>query len=141
MTLNMNEELLNSIRAIIKEELKPVKVSIHNMEDDINSMKGDINGLKDGFDNMKVDIDSMKGDIKSIKTLQEEDHLILKALEHKAEINKAEHDKIINNLAHLNGKITNMKNTLKSIKEDNKSIIEVLGEHEISIRTLKRRPV
>lgn len=116
----MNEELLNSIRAIIKEELKPVKVSIHNMEDDINSMKGDI---------------------KSIKTLQEEDHLILKALEHKAEINKAEHDKIINNLAHLNGKITNMKNTLKSIKEDNKSIIEVLGEHEISIRTLKRRPV
>ncbi|QIB27560.1 hypothetical protein [Caloranaerobacter azorensis] len=141
MILNMNEELLNSIRAIIKEELKPVKVSIHNMEDDINSMKGDISGLKDGFDNMKVDIDSMKGDIKSIKTLQEEDHLILKALEHKAEINKAEHDKIINNLAHLNGKITNMKNTLKSIKEDNKSIIEVLGEHEISIRTLKRRPV
>ncbi|HEX3029237.1 MAG TPA: hypothetical protein VHT34_08030 [Clostridia bacterium] len=33
----------------------------------------------------------------------------------------------------------NMK--LDSIIEDNKSIHEMLGEHEVSIRTLRRRPV
>ena len=33
----------------------------------------------------------------------------------------------------------NMK--LDSLIEDNKSIHEMLGEHEISIRTLRRRPV
>jgi len=34
---------------------------------------------------------------------------------------------------------TNMK--LDRLLEDNKSIQEVLGEHEIAIRTLRRRPV
>lgn len=34
-----------------------------------------------------------------------------------------------------------VKNTLHEIKDDQKSIHEIIGEHEVSIRTMRRRPV
>jgi hypothetical protein len=43
--------------------------------------------------NIQGDIKNMQGDIKDIKTRQEETYQLVKALEHSAEVNKAEHDK------------------------------------------------
>lgn len=37
--------------------------------------------------------------------------------------------------------ITSIQGTLDEIKDDQKSIQELLGEHEIAIRTLRRKPV
>lgn len=79
-------------------------------------------------------LESILSEVKAIKTLQEEDHLILKALEHSAQVNKAEHDKIINDISYLQGDVTH-------IQETNKSLLEMYGEHEAEIRSLKRRPV
>ena len=38
--------------------------------------------------------------VSEIKVQQEEDHLILKALEHNSNVNKAEHDKMDNTISH-----------------------------------------
>ena len=46
---------------------------------------------------------------KVIKSQLDENTQILKALEHKAEINKAEHDKMSNDIAHMQGDITVLK--------------------------------
>lgn len=69
-----------------------------------------------------------------ISTQQKEDHLILKALEHSAEVNKAEHDSMQNNISHIQGDIKNIDENIDAVKE-------VLGRHEVDITVLKRRPV
>lgn len=48
-------------------------------------------------------MENILNEIKSIKTQQQEDHLILKALEHSSEVYKAEHDKMFNSIAHIEG--------------------------------------
>jgi len=43
----------------------------------------------------------IKSDLKNLKSQQQESILILRALEHKADINKAEHNKLFNDIAKL----------------------------------------
>ena len=93
-----------------------------------------LKGMQNSILGLKDDVNSLKDDVKSIKTQQQEDHLILKALEHSAEVNKAEHDKMSNDLAHIHGDINH-------INETNKSLLEMYGEHEAEIRSFRRRPV
>jgi hypothetical protein len=54
---------------------------------------------------------------KVIKSQLDENTQILKALEHKAEINKAEHDKMSNDIAHMQGDITSIKNVVTIVEE------------------------
>jgi len=79
-------------------------------------------------------LESILNEVKEIKTQQNEDHLILKALEHKAEINKSEHDKMINDSAHIEGHLKNIDENIDAVKE-------IIGRHEVDITILKRRPV
>ncbi|MBA1336033.1 MAG: hypothetical protein HPY66_1854 [Firmicutes bacterium] len=54
-------------------------------------------------------------------------------------------DAIGNKLDDIEAKNANrhlpLESKLNALIEDNKSICEVLGEHEVAIRTLRRRPV
>jgi hypothetical protein len=77
---------------------------------------------------------ALKIDIQNIKSMHQEDHLLLKVFEQSSSINKAEHDKINNELAHIQGDIS-------YIKETNKSLLEMYGEHEAEIRSFRRRSV
>ena len=72
--------------------------------------------------------------VSEIKVQQEEDHLILKALEHNSNVNKAEHDKMDNTISHMQGDI-------KSIDENIGAVKEIIGHHEVDIQVLKKRPV
>ena len=72
--------------------------------------------------------------VSEIKVQQEEDHLILKALEHNSNVNKAEHDKMDNTISHMQGNI-------KSIDENIGAVKEIIGHHEVDIQVLKKRPV
>ena len=58
----------------------------------------------------------IKNDLKSIKSQQEESISILRALEHKADINKAEHDKLFNDIANLSGSVENMRKDLSAVE-------------------------
>ncbi|HEY5560732.1 MAG TPA: hypothetical protein VIK72_03085 [Clostridiaceae bacterium] len=73
-------------------------------------------------------------EVKSMKTQQQEDHLILKALEYKSDINKAEQDKMVNDVAHIEGHLKNINENIDAVKE-------IIGRHEVDITILKRRPV
>lgn len=91
----MDNELLKALSTLFDEKLEPIK-------NDIKSLKSDVAGLKD--------------DVTGLKKQQEESYQILKSLEHKAEINKAEHDKFSNEIAHLAGEIQNMRKDLSTVE-------------------------
>ncbi|MBS3971041.1 MAG: hypothetical protein KGZ94_13120, partial [Clostridia bacterium] len=111
----------------VDNEIKSLKGNVEAVDNEIKSLKGNVEAV----DN---EIKFVKNDLELIKTQQKEDHLILKALEHKADINKAEHDQMLNNLAYMEGAVNNVKENIGAIKE-------IIGRHEVDITVLKRRPV
>ena len=89
---------------------------------------------KEVLDAILAELKGIKTTVSEIKTQQEEDHLILKALEHNSNINSAEHDKMSNDISHIQG-------SLKNIDEQIGAMAEINGRHEQDITVLKRRPV
>lgn len=98
------------------------------------SMKDDMASMKDDMTSMKGEMASVKDEIKWIKEQQKEDHSILKALMHNSEINKAEHDKMSNDIAHIQGYLNNIDENLEAVKD-------IIGRHEVDIKVLKNRSV
>lgn len=76
----------------------------------------------------------LKEELEPIKTKLDETYQIVKALEHSAEVNKAEHDKMGNDIAHMEGHLNNIDETIGAVKD-------IIGRHEVDISVLKRRPV
>lgn len=64
-------------------------------------MKNDISGMKSDINEMKNDTSGIKSDIELIKIQQKEHGTILRILEDKANTNKAEHDKLSNDMIKL----------------------------------------
>jgi len=79
-------------------------------------------------------LESILNKVNSIETQQQEDHQILKNLEHNSSVNSAEHDNIFNKIAHMEGHLKNIDENIDAVKE-------ILGRHEVDITVLKRRPV
>lgn len=83
---------------------------------------------------LREEVKSNSTELKSIRLQQQEDHLILKALEHSAQVNKAEHDKMANDIAHIQGNVKNIAENIDAVKE-------IIGRHEVDLKVLKNRPV
>jgi hypothetical protein len=84
----MDNELLKALSNLLDEKLEPIK----------------------------SDITNMKSDIVLIKTQQEEHGRILRILEDKTVINKAEHDKLSNDIMHLSEKVEGMRRDLATVE-------------------------
>ncbi|MDO6353624.1 hypothetical protein Q3V94_00805 [Caloramator sp. CAR-1] len=106
----MDMELLNAFRTIIKEELKPINERLDSMQNQIDSMQDQINSMQD-------QIYSVQNEVSLIKAQVEENTQILRALEHKAEINKAEHDNFAIQLANIEGNVNKIKNAVAKGEE------------------------
>jgi len=81
-----------------------------------------LESLKD----IKSDIKSLKTDVKSLKTQVDENTQILKALEHKAAVNKAEIDNISINIAHIQGDLKSVTNIKTVLKENAENILKAI---------------
>ncbi|AGK95823.1 hypothetical protein [Clostridium pasteurianum] len=92
---NLNNDLLKAIEVMLKKELQPIKTEVQLT---------------------KTEAQSMKTDIQSIKTQLDENTQILKALEHKADVNKAEHDKMSNDIAHIKGDIEGLRKDITNVE-------------------------
>ena len=118
----------------VKAEVSLVKAEVGLVKDEVSSVKAEVGSVKDEVDSVKDEVSSIKDEVKLIKTQQQEDHLILKALMHNSEVNKAEHDKMFNEMAYMEGHLKNIDENLDAVKE-------IIGRHEVDIRVLKNRPV
>ncbi|MCB2290745.1 hypothetical protein LGK97_13340 [Clostridium sp. CS001] len=54
--------------------------------------------------------------VDEIQVQQQEDHQILKALEHKAEVNKVEHDKMANDITHIKGDVEALRKDISTVE-------------------------
>lgn len=59
---------------------------------------------------------SMQGEMTSIKSTLNEHTEILRVLQHSAEVNKAEHDKMSNDIAHIKGDVETIKKELRQVE-------------------------
>jgi peptidoglycan hydrolase CwlO-like protein len=121
---------VKSVDKEILEILKGIQIDIKNMQTDIKDTQADIKGMEADIKDTQTDIKHMKTDIKDLKTRQEETYQIFKALEHSAEINKAEHDKMTNDIAYIKG-------TMESIKKDVSTVEIVTANNYADIAKLK----
>lgn len=67
-------------------------------------------------DLLEEKLSSIKDDIKNMQAQQNESISILRSLEHKAQINKSEHDKLFNDMAKLSGTVENMRKDLSAVE-------------------------
>lgn len=65
---------------------------------------------------LKKELQPIKTEVQSIKTQLDENAQILKALEHKADVNKAEHDKMSNDIAHIKGDIEGLRKDITNVE-------------------------
>lgn len=71
-------------------------------------------------------LDNIETKINNMELQLNENTQILKALEHKAEVNKAEHDKILNDIAHIQGNIKSVDNVKTVLKENAENILKAI---------------
>ncbi|MGL5715063.1 MAG: hypothetical protein ACRCX2_18750 [Paraclostridium sp.] len=68
-----------------------------------------LKSLQQGQERMESKLDTMESKLN-------ETHEIVKALEHKAEVNKAEHDKMGNDIAHIKGDVESLRKDMTSVE-------------------------
>ncbi|QXM07383.1 hypothetical protein KVH43_03880 [Crassaminicella indica] len=73
--------------------------------------------MKDEISGMKDEISGIKNEIAYMKTRMDETYEIVKALEHSSQVNKAEHDSMLNDIAHIKGDIQIIKRDMYRVEE------------------------
>lgn len=120
------EKILNELLT----EVKAIKTDIGGLKEGQCRMESDIGGLKEEVKTIKTDIGGLKEEVKTIKkdigSLKEGQHRIeiqvlentqiLKALEHTAQVNKAEHDNMINDIAEIKGEMKGIRNNVNTVE-------------------------
>jgi chromosome segregation ATPase len=113
---SLNSELLKAIEVMLKRELEPIKTEIGSIRSEIGSMKTEIGSIRSEIGSMKTEIGSMKTEIKSMRTQLDEHTQILRALEHKADVSKAEQDKMSNDIAYIKGDIKALRKDITNVE-------------------------
>lgn len=102
--------------------------------EELRSLKNDMSGLKEGQHKLEEGQRKLEEGQHNLEAGQRRLEARVEKLENKL-------DAVYEQTAQLVEFRNEVNQKLDNIIEDNKSIHEILGEHEISIRTLRRRPV
>ncbi|CAH0119247.1 hypothetical protein PAE9249_01746 [Paenibacillus sp. CECT 9249] len=140
----MSDQILNQILEElggIKTELGGVKEDIKGLKAELGSVKEDIAGIKAELGGVKTDIKGLKAELEEVKAEQRKTNERLDRLETKVDRQEVTINAIFEQTANLIEFRSEATSKLETIIEDQKSIHEILGEHEVSIRTLRRKPV
>jgi len=100
----------------LKETLKKILDKLDNMDNRLGQVETKTNKI----DNIETKVSNIQKDISSIEHIkgqQEENSKILRALEHKTDVHKAEMDNLIHNVAELQGGMEDIKSKLDLIDE------------------------
>ncbi|MZQ75650.1 MAG: hypothetical protein GT589_05750 [Peptoclostridium sp.] len=118
----MEKEILEILKNI-QSDMTDMKGEISGIKNDMTDMKGEISGIKNDMSGMKGEISGIKDEISGIKTEMtgmkstlDEHTQLLRALEHSAQVNKAEHDQMFNEIAHIRGDVEKLKNDFNIVE-------------------------
>lgn len=108
---------------------------------ELRSLKNDMSGLKEGQRSLGEGQKSLEEGQKRLEDRQVKLENIMEKFEKRQDRFEKKLDVVYEQTAQLVEFRNEVNQKLDNIIENNKSIHEILGEHEVSIRTLRRRPV
>ena len=123
---------------LILQELQSIKQEIGTMKLEIKSVKQEMGAMKQEIESMKQEMGAMKEEMLALKSGQKELHLISRAIRDRQEETDAKLESLSMDVHQLHGKVEQNSEKLNLLIEDHKSVHEVLGEHEVSIRSMRR---
>ncbi|HZK84973.1 MAG TPA: hypothetical protein VFC58_09905 [Desulfosporosinus sp.] len=101
------------MEAKILQAIEGLKNDVNNKFDfltnKVDGLSGEVKGLTNKVDALSSKVDNQGNQIK-------ENTQILKALEHLAQVNKAEHDKMSYNIAEISGEVKAMRKDLSNVE-------------------------
>jgi chromosome segregation ATPase len=111
----MEEKILAMLNKM-NERLGGIETEIRTMKTEIDSVKTEIGSVKTEISSMKTEISSMKSEISAIKVQQEENTRILRALEHSTQVNKAEHEQMMMEMAEISKEVKNLRKDVSNVE-------------------------
>ena len=72
--------------------------------------------IEKGLDRLETKINGLETKINGLEAKLDEHTLILRSLEHSAQVNKAEHDKMSNDISKIQGDITGIRKDLSQVE-------------------------
>lgn len=126
---------------LILQKLGTIETDTSEMKNEIFALKTDVNGLKDDVSGIKSEITGLKDQMNSMQAQLDENTEITKAIHHRQSESDAKLEGLSLDFAKLHGEVIATKDNVAELVEDQKSINEVIGEHEVSIRSLRRKLV
>ena len=99
-------------RAVIEMEEKILQ-AIEGLKNGFNHK---FDALSSQFGNLSNKVDDLSGQVDNLSSQVQENTQILKALEHLAQVNKAEHDKMSFDIAEISGEIKTIRKDLSTVE-------------------------
>ena len=111
------EEILKKILTKV-EKIDSIENRLDKMDNRFDKMDGRLDKMDGRFDNLEGRFDNLDSKVDRIDSQQKENTSILKALEHKAEVHKAELDKLNFNIAKMSGEVKGVQKEVEDINEN-----------------------
>ncbi len=132
----MDDKKLDLILNKIEEMKSEFQTDMKQMKDEIHK---DMKQMKVGIQtDMKQMKDEIHKDMKLMKAQLDENTEMIKAILHRQDETDAKLEGLSLDFAKLHEEVVSIKADVSQLIEDQKSIHGLLGEHEISIRSLRR---
>jgi len=112
----MDNEIVNILRDVIREELKPINNKLNSLENKVDSLGKKVGNLENKVDSLEIKVDGLKIKVDGLQVQVEENTRILNALVYLAEINKSEHDSMKNDVIHIIGTVESIKKDLSQVE-------------------------
>jgi outer membrane murein-binding lipoprotein Lpp len=94
-----------------------IEKGVIGMEEKIlQAIEGLKNSFNQKFDNLSSQVDNLSSQVDILSSQVQENTQILKALEHLAQVNKAEHDKMSFDIAEISGEIKTIRKDLSTVE-------------------------
>ncbi|EJA6785375.1 TPA: hypothetical protein KM834_002803 [Clostridioides difficile] len=128
--LELLQEMQGSIKGI-QGEIKGINTRLDGMENDIKDLKTGQVKTNNRFDSIDKHFDIVESQLN-------ENTQILKALEHKANVSKAEHDKMSFDILNIQGDMTETKENIQEVTNKLNTLETVTIDNWKDITKLKR---
>lgn len=116
----MMEKVITKVDSL-DTRMGSLEVKMDSLETRMGSLETKVDSLEAKVDSLEVKVDSLDAKVDALDT----------KVEHYGQIQQDD----------VHGLLQVMDKKLTNLSEDMKSLAEVIGDHEIRIRTLARRPV
>jgi len=123
------------------QDIKGIKADVTDIKADVTDIKADVTELKVDVTELKLDVAGLKADVTELKINVAGLQTRMGNLESSVEQIKTRQEIIFEQTAGLLEFRTETKAILRDIQESQLATSDILGEHEISIRGLRRRLV